>query len=203
MTARTFKLLEASGGRGYWSNALERFAEEVEHQPEATIVSLDWGFHPPLMMLTENPQADRAFLALPPGWPPGPRLAPPRRRRPCLPGARAGLRSLRTWTRLSRTGRRATARRRRDPRLSRSRRRRRVSRHPPQPTPPALVSRPAPAQRALNRSVGARGPGEIHGRLPGSGSRARNSTPRPTRTAASSRGELSRTRIAAGSAATR
>ena len=30
MTVRTFELLEASGGRGYWSDALERFAEEVE-----------------------------------------------------------------------------------------------------------------------------------------------------------------------------
>jgi hypothetical protein len=55
MMARSFDLLEASGGRGYWSDALHRFAEEVEHQPGATVVSLDWGFHPPLLMLTETP----------------------------------------------------------------------------------------------------------------------------------------------------
>lgn len=72
MTARTLDLLEASGGRGYWSNALERFAEEVEHQPEATVVSLDWGFHPPLMLLTENPRLIEPFWHFRPGGRPDP-----------------------------------------------------------------------------------------------------------------------------------
>ena len=67
LTARTFDLLEASGGRGYWSDALQRFAEEVEQQPEATVVSLDWGFHPPLMVLTENPRLIEPFWHFRPG----------------------------------------------------------------------------------------------------------------------------------------
>jgi hypothetical protein len=67
MTARSFDLLEASGGRGYWSNALQRFAEEVEHQPDATIVSLDWGFHLPLLMLTEAPRLIEPFWHFRPG----------------------------------------------------------------------------------------------------------------------------------------
>jgi hypothetical protein len=56
VVARTFDLLEASGGRGYWSDALERFAEDVEVEPAATVVSLDWGFHPPLLLLTRTPR---------------------------------------------------------------------------------------------------------------------------------------------------
>jgi hypothetical protein len=67
MMARTFALLETSGGRGYWSDALERFAEEVEQQPEATVVSLDWGFHPPLMVLTESPGLIEPIWHLRPG----------------------------------------------------------------------------------------------------------------------------------------
>jgi hypothetical protein len=67
MVARTFDLLEASGGRGYWSNSLRRFAEEVERQPDATVVSLDWGFHLPLLMLTETPRLIEPFWHFRPG----------------------------------------------------------------------------------------------------------------------------------------
>jgi hypothetical protein len=56
VVARTFGLLESTGGRGYWSDALERLAEDVEVEPAATVVSLDWGFHPPLMVLTRTPR---------------------------------------------------------------------------------------------------------------------------------------------------
>jgi hypothetical protein len=43
---RTLETIHASGGRGRWSNALERFAGELPD--DASVVSLDWGFHAPL-----------------------------------------------------------------------------------------------------------------------------------------------------------
>jgi hypothetical protein len=43
---RTLETIHESGGRGRWSNALERFARELPD--DASVVSLDWGFHAPL-----------------------------------------------------------------------------------------------------------------------------------------------------------
>jgi hypothetical protein len=43
---RILETLHQSGGRGRWSNALERFASELPD--DASVVSLDWGFHAPL-----------------------------------------------------------------------------------------------------------------------------------------------------------
>jgi hypothetical protein len=67
--ARIFDTLRESGGRGRWSGALERFAGELP--ADAIVVSLDWGFHTPLVLLRpdlglEEP-AWRLFAAAPPG----------------------------------------------------------------------------------------------------------------------------------------
>jgi hypothetical protein len=40
---RTLQTIEESGGRGRWSDALERFGDELPGG--VTVVSLDWGFH--------------------------------------------------------------------------------------------------------------------------------------------------------------
>jgi hypothetical protein len=50
---RTLALIER-GGRGWWSDAIEDFARDVDRQPEATVISLDWGFQQPLVFLTEE-----------------------------------------------------------------------------------------------------------------------------------------------------
>jgi hypothetical protein len=42
----TLQMIHESGGRGRWSDALERFAGELPD--DASVVSLDWGFHAPL-----------------------------------------------------------------------------------------------------------------------------------------------------------
>jgi hypothetical protein len=53
---RTFQLIHETGGRGWWSNALHDFAEEVAQNPDLVIVSLDWGFNEPLLFLTDAPR---------------------------------------------------------------------------------------------------------------------------------------------------
>jgi hypothetical protein len=55
--ARSEELINRSGGRGRWSDALSRFASEIDESPGAvptTVVSLDWGFHEPLLFLTDE-----------------------------------------------------------------------------------------------------------------------------------------------------
>jgi hypothetical protein len=42
---RTHAEIERSGGRGYWSDAVVGFAEEVSAAPGARVVCLDWGLH--------------------------------------------------------------------------------------------------------------------------------------------------------------
>jgi hypothetical protein len=44
----TLAEMEATGGRGRWSDALGRFARELAAEPGAVAVSLDWGFDGPL-----------------------------------------------------------------------------------------------------------------------------------------------------------
>ena len=52
VTWRTREEIAATGGRGRWSNSLDAFAREIEEDPDAVAVSLDWGFHEPLLFLT-------------------------------------------------------------------------------------------------------------------------------------------------------
>ena len=43
-----------TGGRGRFSAGLTELATRLDAQPDARIVSLDWGFHEPLLFLTQN-----------------------------------------------------------------------------------------------------------------------------------------------------
>lgn len=54
LVARTDALIERTGGRGRFSDAIQRFAAGVEPVADASVVSLDWGFHEPLLFLTER-----------------------------------------------------------------------------------------------------------------------------------------------------
>jgi len=54
VTASTFSLIDRTGGRGRWSDALTSFAREIDTGPQNVIVSFDWGFHEPLLFLTAN-----------------------------------------------------------------------------------------------------------------------------------------------------
>jgi hypothetical protein len=50
----TYALVEATGGRGRWTDALREPAAELEADPGRRGVSLDWGFHEPLLFLTRR-----------------------------------------------------------------------------------------------------------------------------------------------------
>ena len=50
----TRELIERTGGRGWWSGAIAELSGELEAGPQSTAVSFDWGFHLPLLFLTES-----------------------------------------------------------------------------------------------------------------------------------------------------
>jgi hypothetical protein len=50
----TYALVETTGGRGRWTDALREPAAELEADPARRGVSLDWGFHEPLLFLTRR-----------------------------------------------------------------------------------------------------------------------------------------------------
>jgi hypothetical protein len=50
----TLRLVSATGGRGLWSAAIAEPARELEADPGLRGISLDWGFHEPLLFLTRN-----------------------------------------------------------------------------------------------------------------------------------------------------
>jgi hypothetical protein len=52
VTWLTRELIAETGGRGRWSNSLDAFARELEADRSAVAVSLDWGFHSPIVFLT-------------------------------------------------------------------------------------------------------------------------------------------------------
>jgi len=68
--ARTLDTLRESGGRGRWSGALERFAGELP--AETVVVSLDWGFHAPLMLLRPELALEEPVWRLSSAAPAGP-----------------------------------------------------------------------------------------------------------------------------------
>lgn len=47
--ASTLRTIRETGGKGRWSDALDRFSSELASQPDAVVVSLDWGFHGQLL----------------------------------------------------------------------------------------------------------------------------------------------------------
>jgi hypothetical protein len=62
--AKTEQLIHKTHGRGWWSDALDKFAATVKNQPDLTLVSLDWGFHESLMFLTDQPTLVEPFWHL-------------------------------------------------------------------------------------------------------------------------------------------
>jgi 4-amino-4-deoxy-L-arabinose transferase-like glycosyltransferase len=58
---RTEKLIRETGGRGWWSNALVKFAEETKNRPGLVVSSLDWGFNEQLEFLADGPRLEEPF----------------------------------------------------------------------------------------------------------------------------------------------
>jgi hypothetical protein len=59
--AATRALIERTGGRGYWSDAIAELASELEAEPQSAAVSLDWGFHLQLLFTTTRPTVLEPF----------------------------------------------------------------------------------------------------------------------------------------------
>jgi hypothetical protein len=76
--ARTERLIAETGGRGRWSNALDRFCVENKDRSDLVIASLDWGFNEQVSFLTDRPQLVEPFWGFSryhaelPGLPPRP-----------------------------------------------------------------------------------------------------------------------------------
>jgi hypothetical protein len=60
----TYALVEATGGRGRWTDALGEPAAELEADPSRRGVSLDWGFHEPLLFLTRRARLVEPFWGI-------------------------------------------------------------------------------------------------------------------------------------------
>jgi len=58
---QTQELIAVTGGRGWWSNAIEKFCNDVRDQPGQSIVSLDWGFNEQLCFLTDDKKLSEPF----------------------------------------------------------------------------------------------------------------------------------------------
>ena len=58
---RTENLIRETGGRGWWSNALVKFSEEIKNRPSPVVSSLDWGFNEQLEFLVNGPQMEEPF----------------------------------------------------------------------------------------------------------------------------------------------
>jgi hypothetical protein len=58
---RTEKLIRKTGGRGWWSNALVKFAAEIKGKPNLVVSSLDWGFNEQLEFLADGPRLEEPF----------------------------------------------------------------------------------------------------------------------------------------------
>jgi hypothetical protein len=63
---RTNLLIQETGGRGWWSNALGEFCDTVKGRTNLTIVSLDWGFSEQLLFLTDGPHLSEPLWHRPP-----------------------------------------------------------------------------------------------------------------------------------------
>jgi 4-amino-4-deoxy-L-arabinose transferase-like glycosyltransferase len=58
---RTQQLIRETGGRGWWSNALVKFAGETKNRPGLVVSSLDWGFNEQLEFLTHGTRLEEPF----------------------------------------------------------------------------------------------------------------------------------------------
>ncbi len=61
---KTQRLIQETGGRGWWSSALDAFAAEVRTRTDLTLVSYDWGFHESLAFLTDGPRLEEPIWDL-------------------------------------------------------------------------------------------------------------------------------------------
>ena len=61
---RTTDFIDTTGGRGRWSHALSDFARELNARPGEAVVSLEWGFHEPLLFLTRDVPLEESTWAL-------------------------------------------------------------------------------------------------------------------------------------------
>jgi hypothetical protein len=67
IVSKTQELIRDTGGKGRFSVALQNFAMEVDAGPDAEsieLVSLDWGFHEPLLFTTRNVKLREPIWAL-------------------------------------------------------------------------------------------------------------------------------------------
>ena len=62
--AKTEQLVFKTHGRGWWSDAQDKFAVTVKNRADLTLVSLDWGFHESLLFLTDKPTLVEPFWQL-------------------------------------------------------------------------------------------------------------------------------------------
>lgn len=63
-SAKTESLIQKTHGRGWWSDAQDKFAATVKGRADLTLVSLDWGFHESLLFLTDKPTLVEPFWHL-------------------------------------------------------------------------------------------------------------------------------------------
>ncbi len=63
---RTAQLITTTGGRGWWSDALNAFAADPSLSAEDNLVSLDWGFHQSLSFLlpSDGPRLEEPFWGI-------------------------------------------------------------------------------------------------------------------------------------------
>ncbi|MFP6639627.1 MAG: glycosyltransferase family 39 protein [Myxococcota bacterium] len=63
--AATQSEITSTGGRGRFSSEISALAEEIDAQPQTQVVSLDWGFHEPLLFLTDRAQMVEPIWVIP------------------------------------------------------------------------------------------------------------------------------------------
>jgi len=63
---QTGRLIQETGGRGWWSKAMDDFCNDVKGRTDLTIVSLDWGFNEQLLFLTDGPRLSEPLWQMTP-----------------------------------------------------------------------------------------------------------------------------------------
>jgi hypothetical protein len=61
---RTQQIIRETGGRGWWSNALVKFSDEIKSRSDLVVCSMDWGFNEQLEFLTDGPRLEEPFWAM-------------------------------------------------------------------------------------------------------------------------------------------
>lgn len=62
---RTLADFQQTGGKGRWSRAIHELASELDESSQATVSSLDWGFHEPLAFLARGGNFREAHWQIP------------------------------------------------------------------------------------------------------------------------------------------